>query len=313
MTAPALFGLDWGTSSLRAFLFGAYGAVLDRRSAPLGLMQIGAGGFPAAFAEIAGAWLRDWPDLPAIASGMVGSAQGWAEAPYCVGETGADALAERLVAVPTGLGAGRLHIVPGVALGGPCPDVMRGEETQIAGALALHPELAGESCFVLPGTHCKWVEVRGGRIGRFRTFMTGELFDVLRRHSILGRPAAGAPAAVPDEAAFLRGVAAARASGEGIAPLLFSARTLVLRGGLPAASSLDYLSGLLIGDEIRAATSAAAPGGSRLAMIGAEVLCRRYRTALSAFGSGGAIEVEGATEAGLWEIASRAGLVRAAA
>ena len=154
---------------------------------------------------------------------------------------------------------------------------------------------------MLPGTHSKWVEVRDGRIEGFHTFMTGELFSALRQHTILGRPArdaADAPSA--GGAAFRRGLEEARISAEGLAPLLFSARTLVLSGQLPAPDSLDYLSGLVIGDELRCAL----PQDQRaLALIGDKALCDRYRLAMAEFGVTEAPTIEGATEAGLWQVA----------
>ncbi len=295
MTAPdrsgALIALDWGTSSLRAWLLDGTGRAIERRAAPQGIMRIEPGGFPAAFDAIA----AGWGSLPAIAAGMVGSAQGWVEAPYVPCPAGPEDLARRLVAVE-----GRaLHIVPGVIQHRPLPDVMRGEETQVAGALSLRPELAeGEHLVVLPGTHSKWARLVDGRIRAFATCMTGELFAVLRDHSILGRLARPGP---PDEAAFLRGVSAAQA-GTGIAPLLFSARSLVLAGEMRPEASLDYLSGLLIGEELRVA-----PGAPTL-MIGEPGLCGRYRLAFAHLGMGAVPEIEDAAVAGLWRIAVAAGL-----
>jgi 2-dehydro-3-deoxygalactonokinase len=301
---PRLVALDWGTSSLRAYLLGADGAVLDSARADEGIMQLAGGDFAGAFERIAGAWRRRWPGLPALAAGMIGSAQGWVEAPYLPCPAGAEDLATALTAVP----GDALLVVPGVAQLAPVPNVMRGEEAQVFGALALRPELAGRGRLLLPGTHAKWVTVADGRITGFETYMTGELFAVLRSHSILGRFApdgAPAPSAAAGDAAFLRGVAAARA-GDGIAGLLFSARALVLTGGLAPGESLDYLSGLLIGDEIRAARPDPA---TPLLLVGDPALCARYARALAAFGVTDAAEVAEATVTGLWRIACVAGLV----
>ncbi|TPG47235.1 2-dehydro-3-deoxygalactonokinase [Roseomonas nepalensis] len=300
--APRLIALDWGTSSLRSYLLGDGGAVLDTRRLPLGIMQVEGGDFAGAFAKAAGDWRARWPGLPAIAAGMIGSAQGWVEAPYAPVPAGLDELARGLVPVP---GAG-LHIVPGVVQRGDAPNVMRGEETQIAGAL---PE-GGGGLLVLPGTHSKWVEVAEGRIRRFDTYMTGELFAVLRRHSILGRFVREEDPPPPDDVAreaFARGVAALRAEGASLSPLLFSARALVLTGGLPPEASLDYLSGLLIGDELRGGLAGHA--GS-IALIGDAALCARYETALAIFGVAGAGMPGDTAAAGLWRIAERAGLTR---
>ena len=304
--SPLLIALDWGTSSLRAFLMGAGGSVLAQKAAPHGIMNLPQGGFAAAFASVAGEWLAIGPGLKVLASGMVGSAQGWRIAPYCQGPTGLAALAAGLVRVPTGLGP-ELHIVPGISMDQPRPEVMRGEETQIFGALSLHPALGAQARFVMPGTHCKWVSVRQSGIAGFQTFMTGELFAALKGHTILGRPARDAGEdPTGDDVAFIRGLSVARDSTQGIAPLLFSARTLVLAGQLPAADSPDYLSGLLIGDELR---SALRPDAGALALIGEAALCARYRQALTLFGAPDARVITGATEAGLWQIAQHAGLV----
>ncbi|HMQ93889.1 MAG TPA: 2-dehydro-3-deoxygalactonokinase [Amaricoccus sp.] len=293
---PALVALDWGTTSLRAWLLDGRGRVLDSARAPRGVMQVAGGDFAGALGDVTAAW----PSLPAIAAGMVGSAQGWVEAPYLPCPASPGDLAGALVQAP-----GReLWIVPGVLRPGDRPDVMRGEETQIAGALALRPDLAADARLVLPGTHSKWARVSAGRVASFTTYMTGELFAVLRDHSILGRTAGSGPGRDGD-AAFLRGVDAAR-KADGIAPLLFSARALVLTGGIAPADALDYLSGLLISDELRSAL--AEPGGAPL-LIGEPALCARYARALARFGVDGAEAIPNAAVAGLWCIASAAGIV----
>lgn len=302
---PRLIALDWGTSSLRAFLMGDGGVLLDSKAAPYGIMQLPEGGFAAAFAEVTSDWLLATPGLPALASGMIGSAQGWLQAPYRQGPTGLQDLAAFLATTPTGHGP-VLHIVPGIMMDTERPEVMRGEETQIFGALFLHPALRDGVRLVMPGTHCKWVSVRDGGIAGFQTFMTGELFSVLQAHSILGRPARDAGKPATGGTAFAAGVNATRASGNGVAPLLFSARTLVLAGKMPPEDSLEYLSGLLIGDELRSALD---PRVERLALIGEPALCDRYLRALALFGRTDAFIIARATEAGLWQIACQAGLV----
>jgi 2-dehydro-3-deoxygalactonokinase len=315
--APALIAIDWGTTSLRAWLLGRRdGRVLDERAEPWGIMRVPDGDFAAAFDAVTGAWRARWPGLRAIAAGMVGSAQGWVPAPYCPCPAGGDELAAAL----TPAHAGALHVVPGVADLGEPPDVMRGEETQILGAIERHPALAARSLLVLPGTHSKWARVADGRVHGFTTYMTGELFAVLRDHSILGRPARDAEREADREAdpadaeaAFARGVQAARAGADGgVAPRLFATRALVLTGRMAPASSVEYLSGLLIGDEVRAALRAVPEGAAgALALVGEPALCRRYAEALRLFGVDGVPVVDGAARAGLWHIAVRAGLVAA--
>jgi 2-dehydro-3-deoxygalactonokinase len=296
-----LIALDWGTTSLRAYLLGDGGTVIERRSEPLGILSVPNQDFAGALAMITDPWRRKHPELPAVASGMIGSAQGWIEAPYVDAPADLPTIAQGLVMVP---GSG-LAVVPGVAQRGASPDVMRGEETQIFGALATRPELARTATLVMPGTHSKWVRVAGGGIARFTTYMTGELFSVLREHSILGRLATGssAPNDEAEAGAFTRGVRRAAEASQGVAGLLFSARSGVLVADLPAKESLEYLSGLLIGDEVRAGLA----GGERPdAIIGEPSLCSRYAAALATFGVHDVPVLGDAAPAGLWSIASLA-------
>jgi 2-dehydro-3-deoxygalactonokinase len=301
----ALIGLDWGTSRLRAFLFDAGGAVLAAQDHPWGVLST-PGGFAHAYHEIVGPWRAAQPDLAAIASGMVGSTEGWIAAPYRACPAGLAELAAALVTASTA--DGTVCVVPGVEQRGAAPDVMRGEETQIAGALALRRNLGARCTVVLPGTHSKWVDVRDGRIVGFTTYLTGELFGLLSEHSILGRPARNAAENAGRGVAwdaFERGVRAAGESARGIAALLFRTRSLVLQGALRADESLDFLSGLLIGDEVCSASVAAK---AQVALIGEPALCERYRRALALYGLD-ARPIEAAAAAGLWAIACRSGLV----
>jgi 2-dehydro-3-deoxygalactonokinase len=294
-----LIALDWGTTSLRAYLLGDGGVLLERRAAPLGILHVPARDFGAVFDRVTKVWRARSPSLPAIASGMIGSAQGWIEAPYASLPADLDSVARALVTVPD---AGLL-IVPGIAQRGGMPDVMRGEETQLFGAMTRSAALSSESVAVLPGTHSKWARVAHGRVEGFTTYITGEMFGVLSRHSILGRLAgASADDAAPGEA-FVRGVRHARDVAAGLASLVFSARSAVLVGDLPAEDSLEYLSGVLIGDEIR---SGLANGDRPRVLIGEPALCDRYATALGEFGVA-EVEMPGDTApAGLWQIALRA-------
>lgn len=300
MTQEAtLIALDWGTSSLRAWLLGPGGAVLESTRAPLGLMQVEGRAFAAAFDTVAGGWRARAPHLPALASGMIGAAQGWVEAAYIACPAGPEELGRQLAAVPER----GLFIVPGVLQRHPA-NVMRGEETQIFGALALRPDLA-HARIVLPGTHSKWVTLEAGRITGFDTWMTGELFAVLRTHSILGRFAGESVAPEAAACAFAEGVRAAQAAGRA-SGLYFSARARVLAGDLAPGAALDYLSGLLIGEEIAAALQP----GDRPVLIGDPALCARYRAALGHFGAEVAAEIPEAAVAGLWQVALAAGLVK---
>jgi len=308
MSEPCLIGIDWGTSSLRAYLLGPVALLLDSRSQPWGIQHTPDRDFARAYRLLLEDWLAQWPDLPAIASGMIGSRQGWREVPYADCPANASALAAGLVRIETGVGA--LHLIPGVRQVGERPNVLRGEETQVVGALALEPALEKQALLLLPGTHSKWVQVRDGALQAFSTYMTGELFAVLREHSILGRPALEAGPVASTEA-YRRGIQTARESGSGgIADRLFSVRSLVLCGELPAAHSLDYLSGLLIGEELRSALCGfvSSPVPTPV-LLGEPALCARYREALALFGFDRVRSLDNPGVAGLWQVAQAAGLI----
>ncbi|GAB3786893.1 2-dehydro-3-deoxygalactonokinase [Dyella agri] len=297
-----LIALDWGTSSLRAFRFDGEGRLEETRARPWGIRHLPEGGYDAALAEITGGW----PVLPRLACGMVGSRNGWREMPYLDTPANAAQLGGALGSLRAADGLD-VHLVPGLRdpFG---PDVMRGEETQLIGAMALRPSLAEAATFILPGTHSKWAEVRDGAVAGFRTLMTGELFAVLRQHSILG--ATGAEA-VNDAEAFARGVASARDSGAaGALSRLFSTRALMLDGALAPASVPDYLSGLLIGEEFRAALAGGLGGrDTPLQPIGDAALCERYRRAAVLFDIELPPPIADAAAHGLWRLATQAGLV----
>jgi 2-dehydro-3-deoxygalactonokinase len=297
----ALVALDWGSTSLRAYVLDEAGATLAERSSPHGVFRLPAGGFAAAFDDLLSAWQPLPGGLPILACGMVGSAQGWAQAPYVDCPATAADVSRAIVKV--GASAGRtLHIVPGVAQRIGTPDVMRGEETQVIGAIADAP--AGEALVTLPGTHSKWVTVEGGRIVAFDTWMTGELFDLLGRHSSIGKVGAGDASTMEvRELAFDRGVCDALA-GAPVARLLFTARSRVLLGDLAAGQALDYLSGLLIGDELRAA-----PAVPNHLIVGAADLCARYQRACDLAGRPRPARVAHATTRGLFLLAASAGLL----
>lgn len=306
---PALIALDWGTSSLRGYLMAADGAVLESRREGWGIQHLPAGGFAEAFRAMTGTWHARWPGIPVLASGMVGSRQGWHEAAYVECPADAKSLAAGLLRFDSE--SGPVAIVPGVIQRGAVPNVMRGEETQIVGGLAGEPALAARALFVLPGTHSKWVRIRDGWIERFETFMTGELFSVLRDHSLLGRPARDAHTAPADgAAAFARGLDVARESGyRGISGRLFSTRSLFLTGDLTAGETLDYLSGLLVGEELRSGfADADAADRPPIVLIGDAGLCDRYRAALTAFGVAQVRLLGDTAAAGLWTIARAAGI-----
>jgi len=314
MAGAALIAIDWGTTSARAYRHDADGRVAGERSAPLGIQQVRDGAFAAALAALLGNWADD--PAPRIACGMIGSRQGWVEAPYCDCPAAFGELATALVRTP----GGALAIVPGVTCvdAAGVPDVMRGEETQILGTVA--PAAGGDAAkhlIVLPGTHSKWAIVAAGRIETFATFLTGELFAVLKDHSILGRMMpSGAAAGEPAAAAFDRGLDRGLAAGTAAAGLLhdlFGARTLALFAQLEPAATADYLSGLLLGSETREGrTWAARHGvdGRRATLVGAPALCARYARALARAGTTAVAGPADAAARGLWHIARSAGLVQ---
>lgn len=295
-----LIAIDWGTSSARAYALDANGVIVSERNAPLGIQRIADGRFADALATLCGGAIPE--GVPLLASGMIGSRQGWVEAPYCACPAGFAAIAAGLVGV---IGT-NLRIVPGLICrdGDGTPDVMRGEETQIFGALAEVD--SAPRVIVLPGTHCKWAIVRDSRVETFATFMTGELYSVLRAHSILGRLAMDSA----DDAALVRGVRASLRDDAALSRDLFSARTLALTGALASEGVADYLSGLLLGAEIAAARrwlEQQQLAGATVTLIGDATLCARYRQALEL---AGVVSVSGPADAaarGLWKIAVHSG------
>lgn len=307
---PSLIGLDWGTTWFRAYRLDGTGAVLEARSAPVGILKIAQGEFESVFEREVGPWLAAAPEAPVIAAGMITSRQGWVEVPYCPCPAGSAEIARALVRYETA--AGRIvHFVPGLSIVGAdgVPDVMRGEETQIIGAVGDEAGAAtGRRLLVLPGTHSKWALVEDGRLVWFATFMTGELYGVLREHSILGRLMAGDAA---DDDAFRRGLAYARTSGGGLLKRLFSARTLGLFGELPDSGIASYLSGLLIGSELGEALDCLerTPTDQEITVVGSSELTERYLAAIVSAGLRGRKAIDDAGARGLFLIARAAGLI----
>ncbi|TMH36470.1 MAG: 2-dehydro-3-deoxygalactonokinase [Betaproteobacteria bacterium] len=302
MSDTRLLAIDWGTSSARVYELDARGVVVRERRAALGIQRITDGRFADALATLCGDALSQ--AVPVLACGMIGSRQGWVEAPYCDCPAGIDAIAGALTAVP----GTALLIAPGLMVrdAAGVADVMRGEETQILGALPDRP--VDQSLYVLPGTHSKWAIAGAEGILTFTTFMTGELYAVLRDHSILGRLAV----AGVDNGAFDRGVRMSLREQAALTHDLFSARTLPLTSELASEGVGDYLSGLLVGAEISAARAWAAGNSAAAAgvtLVGEAALCERYRRALTI---AGVETVQGSPVAaarGLWRIAQHAGML----
>lgn len=250
MSRPAFIAGDWGTSRLRLYLCDETGHVLARGEGDGAAAPDCAGRFTAAVT----AWDRAHGKLPAVLGGMVGSTIGWREVPYLACPARPEAIAE--AALRFAHEDRPVAIVPGLA----CiartgaPDVMRGEETQILGALRLHPALAkGRHVFCMPGTHAKWVLVEDGSVVEFQTALSGELFELLRRHSVLARDGGEVR---PDSEAFARGLDFVHDNpGADLLHLLFSARSRVVTGSMPKGDGASYLSGLVLGKDVGTAVS----------------------------------------------------------
>ena len=291
-----LIAIDWGTTSLRGARLGASGQVLESREFPRGILTVPPGQFESVFNELFGDWMQT-PGALCLISGMAGSRQGWQEAPYCPCPAGFSELAQHLL----WLQPEHIALVPGLSCLGQdalqTPDVMRGEEVQIFGALQLSGRHS--ATLVLPGTHSKWVQVQGGRVTQFQTFMTGEVFALMGQHSILGKTMDLNGAL--DEAVFLQGVGQSQQASS-VLHHLFAVRTLGLFDRLSAAQLPSYLSGLLIGEELRTQTVNADSGP--VILVGSDTLTQRYRLALQHLGIACQSLGTEATWAGLSALAS---------
>ena len=288
--------VDWGTSNCRAYLCDAHGRVLDSRQGGPGAVRVEPGGHARALDELIGPWRQSAGHAPVWMAGMVGSRQGWVEAPYAPCPATPEALGA--LSVSARGSPWPVRIAPGVSLrrelagggtAGPGPlsraDVMRGEEVQVFGAARLLDLDTGVFC--LPGTHSKWVWLDGGAIRFFVSVMSGELYALLLQHSILGRllPEDGPAGTVvaPDDPAFERGLAVA-CRGEGVMSALFSARADCLLGLLPAGGIAAYLSGLLIGSELAELAPRLEGEARPVVLIGAPALTDAYARALTGRG-----------------------------
>ncbi|MGA0541398.1 2-dehydro-3-deoxygalactonokinase [Neotabrizicola sp. VNH66] len=266
---------DWGTSNLRVWAMAADGRVLAAAGSDEGMGKLSRHGFEPALLRLAGAWLGAGV-TPVVACGMVGARQGWVEAAYrAVPCTPVDAAA--MTVAPARDPRLSVRIAPGLSQDRPA-DVMRGEETQIAGVLAQEPGFDGVIC--LPGTHCKWAHVSAGEVVSFQTFMTGEMFDLLSRQSVLRHGLTGAEGDDPE--AFDTAVSDALSRPEKIGARLFALRAEGLLHGLPPVTARARLSGLLIGMELAAARPYWL--GQAVALVGSSRLCAAYARALAAQG-----------------------------
>lgn len=287
--------VDWGTSHLRAWAMQG-GAPQDQAQSDQGMSRLAGGDFQAALLDLVGGWVGTTP-VDVIACGMVGARQGWVEAPYSAVPCAPVPVAP--IRVPGTDPRIRAFVVPGLKQMNP-PDVMRGEETQIAGFLATRPNWDGVLC--LPGTHTKWVQISAGEVVSFRTFMTGEMFDLLRGQSVLRHSVGDGW----DDDAFAEAANDALSKPEQLAARLFGLRAADLLQGQDTSTARARLSGLLIGAELAATRPYWL--GQQLAIIGAEALTGIYAKALRQ--QGAFVETADATQSTLAGLALARNLTR---
>lgn len=284
-SAPAFIGVDWGTSNARFMLVDAGGGLIARRTGP-GIGQIdGAHDAENICFDVIGDWIAGHPGITVLMAGVVGSNIGWRTAGYCdTPATLADVIAGTLKFQARGT---EFKIAPGLAAvrKDGLPDVMRGEEMQIFGI-----ETGDGSLVCLPGTHSKWAKVERGAVNEFHTAPTGELLDILGRHSILLNPKR--PVMAVPGVEFLKGVSVAREAAAGLESLLFTVRSRQIAQSLDAKSADSYLAGLAIGCEIKSALALYGPITEPIHLVGSPQLTTLYANALSLFALR-AIETDG--------------------
>jgi 2-dehydro-3-deoxygalactonokinase len=291
-----MIAVDWGTSSLRAYRLDDEGNILDRRRSDRGVLSCD-GHFAAELAR----QIDGWDDACIMLCGMIGSRSGWMEVPYVECPSGERQIAASIVGLegkPEAFAGRDLLIVPGMIdqSSSPVADVMRGEETQIVG---LFDSLGnGTHTVCLPGTHSKWVCVRDHAVASIRTMMTGEAYALFRTHSVLARLMTKEELSL-DIPAFDEGLRRSGDSG-GLLHHLFGVRTTALLGRLSETQSPSYLSGLLIGHEIREQK----PRPPSVHLIGNDRLQIAYAHALQTFGIEVLRYAEDLAAAGLHRLAS---------
>lgn len=305
--AAALVGIDWGTTSFRAYLFAGDGELLDRIVRPAGILTVEDGNFAGVLHTVCEKWIKENPAIPVLMCGMIGSRHGWRDVPYVVGEVGASELASATVVVQEEPNC--IQIVPGLQAtsfdGG--PDVMRGEETILIGAIAAGAPQTALFCF--PGTHSKWVAVKKGQIGSFSTYLTGELFAMLKERSVLAGLIAeesNAPRVLHQQS-FHQGLAMA-SDGTSLLHRLFSIRAQYLTESAPPYVVEDVVSGLLIGTELISVSLQLQQHSGKVTLLSSGTIAERYRNALSYMGHAPDLfEADSACMIGLCSIAEKLG------
>lgn len=263
--------IDWGTTNFRAFAMGEGGSLINKTEHPLGLLQVKDGQFSLSLKTVLEDWLGDYQHLPIFMAGMIGSAQGWVNTPYVETPVTINQLAKKSHQFQLPWGA-LATIIPGVSYQSSGNiDVMRGEEVQLFGLQALERE--NDFVALFPGTHCKHMHINANKLSSFTTFMTGELFSILLNHSILGT---GLPNQKESLNAFKKGIS--ESTKKPLTNQLFYTRTHRLFGDINETEVSEYLSGLLIGEELKTLTT------KNIYLVGDNELCCRYQKACQILG-----------------------------
>lgn len=283
-TSVEWIAVDWGTSNLRGWGIAADGSVVFEKSSPKGMGKLQREEFPAALAELLDGVTANGNKLEVLICGMAGARQGWLEAPYLEAPTDLRGLLEGAVRPDTGNDRITAAILPGVCQKAGADNVMRGEETQLLGLAALNPGYSGMVC--MPGTHSKWAQLSGTRIEHFSTAMTGEMFELLRTHSVLRHSLTGDLDGPGRNEGFKAGAETGLAHPEQLLGTLFQVRAGSLLSGRQPDWCAGFLSGLLIGTEV--GSNRHLIGTAPVPLIGSPALCALYAQVLTMAGASGA-------------------------
>lgn len=305
-TNAKMIGLDWGTTSFRAFLIDQDGHVLDQKTNENGILAVPNNDFEGVLISAIKAWPDQHPALPIVASGMITSRNGWLETPYLSLPANINDFANALTPLTLSNDI-VIHFITGASYENEngVPDIMRGEETQIIGEI----KARDKEIFLLPGTHSKWAITQDEKIIGFTSFMTGEVYAALKDHTILG--ALMKECSTLNDDAFLKGVLMRQKQDISILHQIFASRTLALFDKLENKDIADYLSGLLIGEEIKSALNQYDVNKETIIkIIGRGDLAARYARALDVFGLNHKIINDEVTAMGHYKIAKKAGLLK---
>lgn len=267
---------DWGSSNIRAFLY-LDNKLVETKKSDQGITKVQGVACAKVFQQLCGPWLEQYGSLPCVLAGMVGSINGWVDAPYLECPVNLSKLSEKLCSIDNDFGS-KIKVVPGLCIRQPDNyNVIRGEETQLVGALKIKPL----SYYLMPGTHCKWVKLEDQVVESFRTVMTGELHNLLLTQSLVGM---GAGEQESNNEVFTKALEQSF-NDNNLLPRLFEVRGARIVGNLNPAHVKEYLSGLLIGSEVASMIKMFnAPVGATIGLIGNDSLNKRYKQALTLAG-----------------------------